>query len=288
MSFALYCQRFISKTTRYSYYDGFFHFNKQKKETVFMNIPMKSIEDLRRTAFDFVNERDWHKFHTPCNVFLALCGEVGEIAECFQWKGNIESDISSMFTNEEVIHIGEEISDVLIYLIRLADIMRIDLGVSVLNKINSCELDTSKLLIEPSQPWSNCSLAEMHAYAASKYSHKNPRFYCLQLIAVVGRIGSLFSSTHESECMHSAKRAAADMAEVAIFCTALANVMGLEIGVITARKFERNRAKYPAQIVKGSSDKYTKYLKSSEMNTFTLCVLVTVGTLIGYLAAKRR
>lgn len=41
----------------------------------------------------FVDEREWHQFHTPRNLLLALVGEVGEISEIFQWKGEVTKGV---------------------------------------------------------------------------------------------------------------------------------------------------------------------------------------------------
>merc|ERR1712142_708198 len=49
-----------------------------------------SLEDIRRTAEEFADARDWNQFHSPRNLALALVGEVGELAECFQWKGEVQ------------------------------------------------------------------------------------------------------------------------------------------------------------------------------------------------------
>ena len=57
---------------------------------------------------------------------MALTGEVGEIAEIFQWKGEVEKGLKG-FTEAEKVHVGEEIADVLSYLIRLADVSDIDI-----------------------------------------------------------------------------------------------------------------------------------------------------------------
>eukprot|EP00438_Fugacium_kawagutii_P014656 Skav226498 [mRNA] locus=scaffold4305:60102:64804:+ [translate_table: standard] len=46
-----------------------------------------SLEQLRRELAEFAKERDWDQFHAPRNLALALVGEVGELCECFQWKG---------------------------------------------------------------------------------------------------------------------------------------------------------------------------------------------------------
>jgi len=74
---------------------------------------------------NFANERLWNRFHTPRNIALALIGEVGELAEIFQWT----FDEGEIDLSEEVLDkAGQEIADVSIYLIRLADVSHVELG----------------------------------------------------------------------------------------------------------------------------------------------------------------
>lgn len=82
----------------------------------------------------FARERDWEPFHTPRNLVLALTGEVGELAEIFQWMTdeavrNIQDDAA------RYQHVQEEVSDVLLYLVRLAMVMKIDLNQAVADKM---------------------------------------------------------------------------------------------------------------------------------------------------------
>lgn len=95
-----------------------------------------SLEQLRRAQQMFAAERDWDQFHTPRNLLLALVGEVGELSELFQWKPDMQCvrDLPG-FSPAEKTHVAEEISDVLLYLIRLADICGVDLGHAVLDKL---------------------------------------------------------------------------------------------------------------------------------------------------------
>eukprot|EP00798_Chlamydomonas_sp_ICE-L_P012474 gene12474-15681_t len=74
-----------------------------------------SLEQLRGRLHDFAEERDWAQFHTPRNLMMALVGEVGELAEIFQWKGEVQRGLPT-FSEEEKTHVGEELSDVLLYL----------------------------------------------------------------------------------------------------------------------------------------------------------------------------
>lgn len=83
---------------------------------------------------NFASERDWDQYHQPRNLVLALVGEVGELAEIFQWRGEVAPGLPT-FTPEERIHVGEEMSDVLLYLVRCADRCGVDLADAVLRKL---------------------------------------------------------------------------------------------------------------------------------------------------------
>ncbi|KAF5831521.1 hypothetical protein DUNSADRAFT_12994 [Dunaliella salina] len=93
-----------------------------------------SLGHLRQNLADFARERDWEQFHSPRNLLLALVGEVGELSELFQWKGEVQRGLPT-FTPAEKEHCAEELSDVLLYLCRLADTCGIDLGAAALSKI---------------------------------------------------------------------------------------------------------------------------------------------------------
>lgn len=55
---------------------------------------------------NFAESREWGKYHTPRNLTLALMGEVGEIAEIFQWKGEVANGLPD-FSEAEKVHVGE-------------------------------------------------------------------------------------------------------------------------------------------------------------------------------------
>ena len=98
--------------------------------------PTTTFEDIRREAEEFANARDWNQFHYPRNLLLALVGEIGELSEIFQWRGDKGSEeFLPGWSDEEKVHLGEELSDVLIYTIRLADRCGIDLPTAVKRKI---------------------------------------------------------------------------------------------------------------------------------------------------------
>lgn len=81
------------------------------------------MDDLRNTLREFVRERDWEQFHTPKNLAMALAGEAAEILEIFQW---LTPEQSSDLDADKLAEVTDEIGDVLIYLVRLADKLGID------------------------------------------------------------------------------------------------------------------------------------------------------------------
>lgn len=88
---------------------------------------------------DFTAERDWDQFHDPKSLILAMVGEVGELSELFQWLPAAEAaEIASVAPLKT--RVGEEISDVLLYLIRLADVLGIDLAEAANTKLSDSEV----------------------------------------------------------------------------------------------------------------------------------------------------
>ena len=94
----------------------------------------------------FAKERNWDQFHSPKNLSMALSGEVGELVELFQWLTEEKSKIESL-GDDMVSRVKEELADIFIYLLRLADKLNIDLEATVRNKIN---VNTDKYPIDVS------------------------------------------------------------------------------------------------------------------------------------------
>ncbi|KAG6480004.1 dCTP pyrophosphatase 1-like [Zingiber officinale] len=94
-----------------------------------------TLESLRKKMADFARERDWEQFHSPRNLLLAMVGEVGELSEIFQWKGEVAKGLPD-WGEDEKQHLGEELSDVLLYLVRLSDMCGVDLGKAALRKLD--------------------------------------------------------------------------------------------------------------------------------------------------------
>lgn len=81
------------------------------------------LENLRAQLRDFAAERDWDQFHSPKNLAMALSAEAGELLEVFQWLTEEESLALAPAAKAAA---GEEIADVLLYLVRLGDKLGID------------------------------------------------------------------------------------------------------------------------------------------------------------------
>ena len=99
---------------------------------------MSDLDDLTQRMREFTTARDWEQFHDPKSLILALVGEVGELAELFQW---LPADSASARALEEPLRtrVGEELSDVLLYLVRLADVLGINLANAASAKMSSAE-----------------------------------------------------------------------------------------------------------------------------------------------------
>ncbi|MDB5814899.1 MAG: mazG [Rhodocyclales bacterium] len=89
--------------------------------------------NLESVLHDFARQRDWEPFHTARNLILALTGEVGELAEIFQWMTDAQA--ADIMHTEKAEHVRQEIADVLLYLMRLAMVLEIDVDEAVRSKI---------------------------------------------------------------------------------------------------------------------------------------------------------
>ena len=93
---------------------------------------MTDIPELQERLRDFAERRDWKQFHSPKNLSMALIVEAGELAEHFQW---LTQDESFNLPDDKLQDVGEELADIFVYLVRLADQLGIDLPEAVDRKI---------------------------------------------------------------------------------------------------------------------------------------------------------
>jgi len=92
-----------------------------------------SLQELRNRINHFVIERDWAQFHTPKNLAMAMIVEAAELVEQFQWDTPAESIELTPEKREAVSH---ELADTFVYLLRLAEVLNIDLIEAANQKIN--------------------------------------------------------------------------------------------------------------------------------------------------------
>ena len=91
-----------------------------------------SLRDLRDALRAFAADRDWDQFHSPRNLATALAVEAAELLEPFQW---LTDEQSRSLPPDTQAAVEEELADVLLYLIRLADKLHVDLDAAARAKI---------------------------------------------------------------------------------------------------------------------------------------------------------
>ena len=92
--------------------------------------------ELRDRLRQFAAARDWDQYHSPKNLSMALIAEAAELLEHFQWLSEAES---RALTGEKLKEVQTEMADVLLYLIRMADKLGIDLAHAAHEKIEQNE-----------------------------------------------------------------------------------------------------------------------------------------------------
>ena len=90
------------------------------------------LEKIKKIIRKFSSDRNWDKFHTPKNLSMALSVEASELVEIFQWLSQEES---KNINSKDIQYVKDEVADILIYLIRIADKLDIDLEEAILEKI---------------------------------------------------------------------------------------------------------------------------------------------------------
>jgi NTP pyrophosphatase (non-canonical NTP hydrolase) len=97
-----------------------------------------NLEDLIQRLRDFAAARDWESFHTPKNLSMALSGEVGELISLFQW---LTPEECAAWREDKTLeaNVLDEIADVTLYLVRLADVLGLDLFAAANAKIDRNE-----------------------------------------------------------------------------------------------------------------------------------------------------
>ncbi len=99
----------------------------------------------------FSAERDWEPFQTPKNLAMAMVVEAAELVEIFQWMTPEESTRLAEHPRRQQ-HLGEEIADVLVYLLQIADRCGVDIAAAVDRKIGLNALKYPPKLPSPERP----------------------------------------------------------------------------------------------------------------------------------------
>jgi len=91
-----------------------------------------TLQELKERMAQFVQERDWGQFHTPKNLSMSIAIEAAELMEHFQW---LTVEESTNLNVEALADIGEELADIIIYSLSLANVLGLDLSATVLAKM---------------------------------------------------------------------------------------------------------------------------------------------------------
>ncbi|HEY4082318.1 MAG TPA: nucleotide pyrophosphohydrolase [Burkholderiaceae bacterium] len=93
-----------------------------------------NIEELQQRLREFARARDWQPYQTPKNLAMAMVVEAAELVEIFQWLTPEES-LNIGQDAERHTHLGEEIADVMLYLLQIADHTGVDMAAAVERKL---------------------------------------------------------------------------------------------------------------------------------------------------------
>ncbi|MEJ2199912.1 MAG: nucleotide pyrophosphohydrolase [Desulfuromonadaceae bacterium] len=97
-----------------------------------MNDRDTTLQQLKERMAEFVRERDWEQYHTPKNLSMSIAIEAAELMEHFQW---LTVEASQQLAPEALQDIGEELADIVIYSLSLANTLKLDLATTVTKKM---------------------------------------------------------------------------------------------------------------------------------------------------------
>ncbi|MDA8337244.1 MAG: nucleotide pyrophosphohydrolase [Peptococcaceae bacterium] len=90
-----------------------------------------TVGELRAMVASFVEERDWRQFHSAKNLSMSIAIEAAELMELFQWTDGEAAD------DRQLARVGEELADVVIYCLSLANALELDLARAVRDKVEA-------------------------------------------------------------------------------------------------------------------------------------------------------
>jgi dCTP diphosphatase len=95
-----------------------------------------TLHELKQRMATFVRERDWEQFHSPKNLSMSISIEAAELMEHFQW---LTVEQSEQLDPQALQEIGEELADIVLYSLSMANHLQIDLSETVLAKMSKNE-----------------------------------------------------------------------------------------------------------------------------------------------------
>ena len=98
-----------------------------------------SIQNLKTLVRNFVDKRNWQKYHNPKDLAEAICIEAAELLQVFQWATGEEA-FSWRNVPSKMNHIKEELADVFIYCLSMANTLGIDVSEAILEKLSKNEV----------------------------------------------------------------------------------------------------------------------------------------------------
>ena len=119
---------------------------------------MKDLDRLKDEYEEFKKERDWEKFHQPKNIAMSISIEASELMELFQWKDNVSIE---KIKNDPALMEGirEELADVILYSLSMAQRLDIDIEEAVLEKLDEnrdrFDEETAQEITRELEDWQN-------------------------------------------------------------------------------------------------------------------------------------
>lgn len=104
-----------------------------------MDDSQTTVAALRRLVNEFVDQRDWHQFHSPKNLAMSMAIESAELMEHFQWL-SVEQSRALAAQPERLAAVGEELADVLCYALAMANELGLDLSTAIHRKMDKNRL----------------------------------------------------------------------------------------------------------------------------------------------------
>ena len=89
---------------------------------------------LKAAMDDFARERDWHQFHTPKNLSMAIAAEAGELMEHFLWSESQDS-VRTLSDPQKKAKVADELADIFLFALQFANVTGIDVASVIMRKL---------------------------------------------------------------------------------------------------------------------------------------------------------